>query len=160
MKAERRIHIGTSGWHYSHWKGPFYPEDIPSKEMLDFYAKHTFGKMNLTKGFHGTKKTRFKKNPRTKFKDVGKMKKGQARREIEALREGIEHHDFLYYVKSKPAISDAVYDKLFHRLQELEEAFPDLQNREEKKGFPCRADALLAAPPCIGRVHIIFARPD
>jgi uncharacterized protein YecE (DUF72 family) len=33
-----RIRIGTSGWHYEHWKGPFYPEGIASGEMLAFYA--------------------------------------------------------------------------------------------------------------------------
>lgn len=35
---EERIHIGTSGWHYQHWKGPFYPSDIADGEMLGYYA--------------------------------------------------------------------------------------------------------------------------
>jgi uncharacterized protein YecE (DUF72 family) len=39
MKDRGRIHIGTSGWHYGHWKGPFYPEDLPSQKMLAFYAE-------------------------------------------------------------------------------------------------------------------------
>ena len=34
------IHIGTSGWHYKHWKGPFYPERLPAAKMLGFYAQH------------------------------------------------------------------------------------------------------------------------
>ncbi|MBC7235733.1 MAG: DUF72 domain-containing protein [Chloroflexi bacterium] len=34
------IHIGTSGWHYAHWKGPFYPRDLPDEEMLAYYARH------------------------------------------------------------------------------------------------------------------------
>ncbi len=33
------IHIGTSGWHYKHWVGPFYPEKTPASKMLDFYAQ-------------------------------------------------------------------------------------------------------------------------
>jgi uncharacterized protein YecE (DUF72 family) len=33
------IHIGTSGYSYDDWKGPFYPEAIKSNEMLDFYAR-------------------------------------------------------------------------------------------------------------------------
>ena len=70
----------------------------------------------------------FKKNPKTKFKDVEKLSEEEARREIEALREGIEYHNYLYYVKNRPQISDAVYDKLFKRLHELEEAFPTLQS--------------------------------
>jgi len=40
MEGQRRIHIGTSGWHYAHWKGPFYPPGIKSEEMLVFYASH------------------------------------------------------------------------------------------------------------------------
>ena len=34
------IYIGTSGWHYKHWLGLFYPEKLPGKEMLPFYARH------------------------------------------------------------------------------------------------------------------------
>jgi len=70
----------------------------------------------------------FKKNPKTDFKDIENLSKGEAREEVEALREGIDYHDYLYYVKNQPKISDAVYDKLFHRLQQLEEAFPELQS--------------------------------
>ncbi|HEX9987712.1 MAG TPA: DUF72 domain-containing protein [Chloroflexia bacterium] len=33
------IHIGTSGYSYDDWKGPYYPENIKSNEMLDFYAR-------------------------------------------------------------------------------------------------------------------------
>lgn len=33
------IHIGTSGWHYGHWKGTFYPEKTPEREYLEEYAK-------------------------------------------------------------------------------------------------------------------------
>jgi len=32
------IHIGTSGYSYQDWKGPFYPENIKDNEMLEFYA--------------------------------------------------------------------------------------------------------------------------
>jgi DNA ligase (NAD+) len=70
----------------------------------------------------------FKKDPKTDFKDVDALSQEEARKEVEALREGIEYHDYLYYVKNRPEISDATYDKLFRRLQELEEAFPDLQS--------------------------------
>ncbi len=33
-----KIYVGTSGYGYKEWKGKFYPEKIPSKEMLRFYA--------------------------------------------------------------------------------------------------------------------------
>jgi uncharacterized protein YecE (DUF72 family) len=34
----QRIHIGTSGWQYKHWKKSFYPEEIAASEMLSYYA--------------------------------------------------------------------------------------------------------------------------
>jgi len=40
MRKKDKIHIGTSGWHYKHWKGPFYPEDMQASDFLDFYVKH------------------------------------------------------------------------------------------------------------------------
>jgi uncharacterized protein YecE (DUF72 family) len=38
VKVRSSLHIGTSGWHYAHWKGPFYPEDLHDAEMLSFYT--------------------------------------------------------------------------------------------------------------------------
>ena len=34
-----KIYTGTSGYSYKEWKGKFYPEKIPPKEMLPFYSK-------------------------------------------------------------------------------------------------------------------------
>ena len=45
---------------------------------------------------------------------------------LEELRQAIRRHDELYYVHSKPEISDAQYDKFFQDLQNLEQEFPDL----------------------------------
>jgi DNA ligase (NAD+) len=47
-------------------------------------------------------------------------------RDIEDLREQIRHHDYLYYVLDRPEISDFEYDRLFRRLEELEQAYPEL----------------------------------
>ncbi|MDQ5825319.1 MAG: DUF72 domain-containing protein [Chloroflexota bacterium] len=33
------IRIGTSGYSYADWKGPYYPENIKDTEMLPFYAQ-------------------------------------------------------------------------------------------------------------------------
>ena len=32
------LHVGTSGYSYKEWKGSFYPEKLPAKEMLTYYA--------------------------------------------------------------------------------------------------------------------------
>ena len=44
---------------------------------------------------------------------------------LEELRQAIRRHDELYYVHSRPAISDAEYDKLFRKLEDLEHQFPE-----------------------------------
>lgn len=36
--AKRSIYIGTSGWHYQHWLGPFYPKELSSDQWLSYYA--------------------------------------------------------------------------------------------------------------------------
>lgn len=33
------IYIGTSGWHYDHWRGPFYPADLPPRRFLAYYQQ-------------------------------------------------------------------------------------------------------------------------
>ena len=43
-----------------------------------------------------------------------------------ALRNEIRHHDYLYYVKDRPEVSDSHYDQLFRELVELERAHPEL----------------------------------
>jgi uncharacterized protein YecE (DUF72 family) len=38
--TKRRIHIGTSGWVYSHWRGVFYPEKLAQRSWLEYYVQH------------------------------------------------------------------------------------------------------------------------
>lgn len=33
-----RVLIGTSGWYYDSWRGPFYPKGVPLKNQLRYYA--------------------------------------------------------------------------------------------------------------------------
>ena len=44
--------------------------------------------------------------------------------EIESLRKTIHGHDYKYYVKNSPSISDREYDSLYYRLKELERKYP------------------------------------
>jgi uncharacterized protein YecE (DUF72 family) len=37
-KRRRRIHIGTSGWSYTSWRGPFFPKEVMVKHHLAYYA--------------------------------------------------------------------------------------------------------------------------
>jgi uncharacterized protein YecE (DUF72 family) len=36
--AATRIHVGCSGWFYWHWRGVFYPSDLPTREWFTHYA--------------------------------------------------------------------------------------------------------------------------
>ncbi len=45
------VRIGTSGWHYPHWRGPFYPENFSASKMLDFYARQ-FDTVELNNTFY------------------------------------------------------------------------------------------------------------
>jgi uncharacterized protein YecE (DUF72 family) len=46
-----RIRIGTSGWVYPHWRGPFYPEDLAPAAWLDFYARR-FDSVEINNTFY------------------------------------------------------------------------------------------------------------
>ena len=47
-------------------------------------------------------------------------------KKIEALREKIRHHEYLYYVLDQPKISDAEFDKLMRELKFAEAQHPEL----------------------------------
>lgn len=40
MSQNASLHIGTSGWHYHHWKGPFYPGKLPDRSFLGYYKDY------------------------------------------------------------------------------------------------------------------------
>jgi uncharacterized protein YecE (DUF72 family) len=46
-----RYYIGTSGWHYEHWRGLFYPENLAKARWLEFYAGH-FTTVELNNTFY------------------------------------------------------------------------------------------------------------
>ncbi len=46
--------------------------------------------------------------------------------DIHALRELLHHHNYLYYVKDAPEITDFEYDKLLRTLEDMENADPSL----------------------------------
>lgn len=55
------------------------------------------------------------------------MKIAEAKKRTEKLKKEIEKHNWLYYVKNTPKISDAEYDKLLEELADLENKFPELK---------------------------------
>ena len=60
-----------------------------------------------------------------------------------ALRSELEQHNYLYYVKDAPAISDAQFDQLFRELQELETRYPALRTPDsptQRVGAPIEGE--------------------
>lgn len=47
-----KVHIGTSGWNYKHWKGVFYPEDLPQSQWLDYF-KDCLNTVEINNTFYG-----------------------------------------------------------------------------------------------------------
>ena len=45
------IRIGASGWHYKHWRGPFYDAALPASQMLAHYIRH-FDTVEINNSFY------------------------------------------------------------------------------------------------------------
>jgi uncharacterized protein YecE (DUF72 family) len=46
-----KVHVGTSGWHYKHWVGTFYPADLRPPKMLRWYAER-FDTVEINNSFY------------------------------------------------------------------------------------------------------------
>jgi uncharacterized protein YecE (DUF72 family) len=51
MNTAKRIHVGTSGWNYDHWIGPFYPEHLSHDQWLKYYAER-FHTVEINNSFY------------------------------------------------------------------------------------------------------------
>src|SRR5882762_1710124 len=51
MPDAGKLFVGTSGYSYKEWKGSFYPEKLPDREMLPFYAKQ-FSTVEINHSFY------------------------------------------------------------------------------------------------------------
>lgn len=47
------ILVGTSGWSYRHWRGVFYPADLPARQWLTYYSAR-FATVELNSTFYRT----------------------------------------------------------------------------------------------------------
>lgn len=46
-----RLYIGTSGWNYNHWRGVFYPRQMPQSRWLEHYCSQ-FGTVEVNNSFY------------------------------------------------------------------------------------------------------------
>src|SRR3954468_5058576 len=54
--AGMSLYVGTSGYSYKPWKGPFYPKDLPDKQMLRYYGER-FRTVEINNTFYRVPKT-------------------------------------------------------------------------------------------------------
>jgi uncharacterized protein YecE (DUF72 family) len=51
VSAAGRLRVGCSGWQYKHWRGDFYPADVPQSRWLEYYAQH-FDTVEINNSFY------------------------------------------------------------------------------------------------------------
>ncbi|KEO72279.1 DUF72 domain-containing protein [Anditalea andensis] len=51
MAKKGKMYIGTSGWHYKHWKGTFYPEGTKDAQQMEYYLQH-FDTVEINNSFY------------------------------------------------------------------------------------------------------------
>jgi DNA ligase (NAD+) len=86
------------------------------------------------------------------MRPVDQLTEAEARDELAALADEIEHHDRLYYADAAPEISDADYDALRRRNVAIEARYPEL----------IRADSpqhRVGAAPAAGFAKVTHTRP-
>lgn len=67
------------------------------------------------------------KIPKTIDTPIGKLSSSEAKIELQYLSYIINKYNDLYHLHDNPVVSDAEYDKLFHRNIEIENLFPNLK---------------------------------
>src|SRR5713101_557382 len=56
MPDAGKLYVGTSGYSYKEWKGTFYPEKLPVKQMLPYYGER-FRSVEINASFFAVPKT-------------------------------------------------------------------------------------------------------
>lgn len=51
LGTSAKYYVGTSGWHYDHWRDRFYPRELPKRKWLQFYAQ-SFSTVELNNSFY------------------------------------------------------------------------------------------------------------
>jgi DNA ligase (NAD+) len=83
---------------------------------------------------------------------MAKAAPASVKKEVEALREKLRHHEYRYHVLDDPEISDAAYDRLMEKLKELEASYPEIVTSDSPT-------ARVGAPPREGFQTVRHTRP-
>jgi uncharacterized protein YecE (DUF72 family) len=109
MNNKKQFHIGTSGWTYDHWKGTFYPPDIPKTKWFEYYTT-LFSTVEINATFYRF----FKDQTYYKWRDTSP-------------------DDFVYVLKAPKLITHRKY--LLEAEREIKEFYRSVSLLEEKFGL-------------------------
>ena len=138
--------IGTSGWTYDHWKGRFYPQDLPKKSWFDYYARQ-FQAVEVNATFYRT----FKDQTYQTWKERAPQGFGY----VLKTPQSITHRKYLQDV-------DADIRTFFQSCSLLEDKF-EMILLQVAPNMPYdlgRLQAALSAFPDPSRVAVEFRRPE
>lgn len=119
--------VGTSGYSYKEWKGNFYPEDLPDKEMLAYYSQQLQA-VEINNTFYRMPKTEMLEKWADKVpKDFRFILKGSRKiSHMKRMKECEEEVDYLY--KTAKVLSEQLGAILFQFPPYLRKDLPRLEN--------------------------------
>jgi uncharacterized protein YecE (DUF72 family) len=141
-----RFRIGTSGWHYKHWLGRFYPPDLAPIEMLSHYACY-FDTVEINNSFYAlpteTTVTNWRKKVRENFCFAVKGSR------------------YLTHMKKLKDPEEGI-ERFFSVFQHMREKIGPIlfQLPPRFKNNPSRLDTFLTALPKKYRYVVEFRDPD
>lgn len=141
-----RMFVGTSGWHYAHWRGPFYPPDLPPAKFLEFYRRH-LASVEINNSF---------------YKLPEKTALAQWRRSVpEGFVFAVKASRFITHMK-KLKDPETAFEKFFERIKVLEDKLGPvlLQLPPRWSPHPERLDAFLSSLPRGLRCAFEFRDPS
>ena len=120
------LHVGTSGYSYKEWKGPFYPEKLPAAQMLSYYAER-LSSVEINNTFYRMPKTSVVENWAQQVPEGFKFSIKASRRitHFKRLKEADEVTEFL--LKGVEALGERLGVLLFQLPPNLKCDVPRLE---------------------------------
>lgn len=146
LQKQPTFFIGTSGWTYNHWKGCFYPDDLPKKRWFDYYASR-FSTVEVNATFYGT----FKNETYQKWRE----------RAPEGFGYVLKAPKLITHRKCLVEVEEDI--RVFHQSCILLQEKFEMILLQVSPAMPCDPERLqkaLLAFPNPGRVAVEFRRPE
>jgi len=140
------LYVGTSGYCYKEWRGTFYPEDMPEKQMLRFYGER-FRSVDINNTFYRMPKASvledWANEVPANFKFV--LKAPQRITHIQRLKDAADSVSYL--LKVAVALNERLGPLLFQLPPYFKKDAPRLREflallrRQPRTAFECRHPA-------------------